>query len=80
MLEIYSEQVRDLLNPKTMNLKGGLKVRQDPKGGFYGMTSFTDFEVPLCKVFFTDLINLFLVEGMKSVGVNNYNEISQKID
>ena len=36
MLEIYNEQVRDLLNPKTISMKGGLKVRQDPKGGFYG--------------------------------------------
>lgn len=36
MLEIYNEQVRDLLNPKTMGVKGGLKVRQDPKKGFYG--------------------------------------------
>ncbi|CAC5381742.1 Kinesin-like protein CIN8,Kinesin-like protein KIF18A,Kinesin-like protein Klp98A,Kinesin-like protein KIF19,Kinesin-like protein KIN-12D,Kinesin-II 95 kDa subunit,Kinesin-like protein KIN-7I,Kinesin-like protein klp-20,Kinesin-related protein 11,Chromosome-associated kinesin KIF4B,Kinesin-like protein K39,Kinesin-like protein KIP3,Kinesin-like protein KIN-14L,Kinesin-like protein unc-104,Kinesin-like protein KIF13B,Kinesin-like protein KIN-7E, chloroplastic,Kinesin-like protein KIF18B,Kinesin-like protein len=35
MLEIYNEQVRDLLNPKTMGVKGGLKVRQDPKKGFY---------------------------------------------
>ena len=29
MLEIYSEQVRDLLNPKA-NKGGGLKVRQHP--------------------------------------------------
>ena len=36
MLEIYNEQVRDLLNPKTISMTGGLKVRQDPKGGFYG--------------------------------------------
>ena len=35
MLEIYNEQVRDLLNPKS-NKKGGLKVRQHPKQGFYG--------------------------------------------
>ena len=34
MLEIYNEQVRDLLNPKS-NKKGGLKVRQHPKKGFY---------------------------------------------
>ena len=49
MLEIYNEQVRDLLNPKTINIKGGLKVRQDPKGGFYGrefrekQNSYIDF-------------------------------------
>ena len=34
MLEIYNEQVRDLLNPKS-NKKGGLKIRQHPKKGFY---------------------------------------------
>ncbi|XP_062517829.1 kinesin-like protein KIF28P isoform X2 [Corticium candelabrum] len=34
MLEIYNEQVRDLLNPKG-NKKGGLKVREHPKKGFY---------------------------------------------
>ena len=36
MLEIYNEQVRDLLNPKS-NVKGGLKVREKPGKGFYGM-------------------------------------------
>lgn len=34
MLEIYNEQVRDLLNPAS-NKKGGLKVRQHPAKGFY---------------------------------------------
>ncbi|CAH1773103.1 unnamed protein product [Owenia fusiformis] len=34
MLEIYNEQVRDLLNPKSSK-RGGLKVRQHPKKGFY---------------------------------------------
>eukprot|EP00795_Rhopilema_esculentum_P014434 gene14434-5491_t len=33
MLEIYNEKVRDLLNPSTG--KGGLKVRNHPKKGFY---------------------------------------------
>ncbi|XP_041372207.1 kinesin-like protein KIF28P [Gigantopelta aegis] len=33
MLEIYNEQVRDLLDIKTR--RGGLRVRQHPKGGFY---------------------------------------------
>lgn len=33
MLEIYNEQVRDLLS--TESLKGGLPVRQHPKLGFY---------------------------------------------
>ncbi|ELU00840.1 hypothetical protein CAPTEDRAFT_171489 [Capitella teleta] len=41
MLEIYNEQVRDLLNPKSLSIKGGLKVRQHPNKGFYvdGLTS-----------------------------------------
>ena len=34
MLEIYNEQVRDLL-VKTKPPHGGLKVRQNPKTGFY---------------------------------------------
>lgn len=33
MLEIYNEKVRDLLNPS--DKKGGLRVRQHPKKGFY---------------------------------------------
>lgn len=33
MLEIYNEQVRDLLSKD--NPKGGLQVRQNPKIGFY---------------------------------------------
>ena len=33
MLEIYNEKVHDLLNPK--DKKGGLRVRQHPKKGFY---------------------------------------------
>ena len=36
MMEIYNEQVRDLLNPGSLKVKGGLKVRQHPKQGFYG--------------------------------------------
>ena len=36
MMEIYNEQVRDLLNPASLKVKGGLKVRQHPNKGFYG--------------------------------------------
>ena len=36
MMEIYNEQVRDLLNPASLKIKGGLKVRQHPNKGFYG--------------------------------------------
>lgn len=35
MLEIYSEVCRDLLDPKGDKKKGGLKIRQHPKRGFY---------------------------------------------
>ena len=35
MIEIYNEQVRDLLNAETMKIKGGLKIREHPKKGFY---------------------------------------------
>ncbi|XP_038044731.1 kinesin-like protein KIF28P [Patiria miniata] len=35
MLEIYNEQVRDLLNPSSFKVKGGLKVREHPQKGFY---------------------------------------------
>ena len=34
MLEIYNEVARDLLVAKSK--KGGLKIRQHPKKGFYG--------------------------------------------
>ena len=34
MLEIYNEQVRDLLDSQAS--KSGLRVRQHPKLGFYG--------------------------------------------
>ena len=37
MLEIYNEQVRDLLSKKAA-VKGGLKVRQHPAKGFYGIS------------------------------------------
>ncbi|XP_056000812.1 kinesin-like protein KIF28P isoform X2 [Ostrea edulis] len=51
MLEIYNEQVRDLLNPKSIAQKGGLKVRQHPSKGFYveslvstPVSSYSDIE------------------------------------
>ena len=36
MLEIYNEQVRNLLDPDSFKVKGGLKIRQHPKKGFFG--------------------------------------------
>ncbi|CAL1536203.1 unnamed protein product [Lymnaea stagnalis] len=35
MLEIYNEQVRDLLDANGGNKRGGLRIRQHPKSGFY---------------------------------------------
>jgi hypothetical protein len=35
MLEIYSEVVRDLLDPKA-DKRVGLQVRENPKIGFFG--------------------------------------------
>lgn len=35
MLEIYNEQVQDLLQPPQNRVKGGLKIREDPKKGIY---------------------------------------------
>jgi kinesin family member 13 len=35
MLEIYNEQVQDLLKPPAERVKGGLKIREDPKTGVY---------------------------------------------
>lgn len=41
MLEIYNENVRDLLDSSPS--KNGLKVRQHPKMGFYGLYSICSF-------------------------------------
>ncbi|XP_037069265.1 kinesin-like protein KIF28P isoform X2 [Pollicipes pollicipes] len=53
MLEIYSEVVHDLLNPNKAK-KGGLKVRQHPKKGFYAeglkqvmVTSYEEIETQM---------------------------------
>ena len=35
MLEIYNEQIQDLLKPPGERIKGGLKIREDPKTGVY---------------------------------------------
>lgn len=39
MLEIYNEQVRDLLS-KSKTPPGGLKVKESPGRGFYGVCSY----------------------------------------
>lgn len=58
MLEIYNEVVHDLLDPKAGKKKGGLKVRQHPKKGFYGESQlknkkyeYLEDKQPLCFVF-----------------------------
>ncbi|XP_071502786.1 kinesin-like protein KIF28P [Diadema antillarum] len=35
MLEIYNEQVRDLLTPSSFKVKGGLKIREHAQKGFF---------------------------------------------
>jgi kinesin family member 13 len=35
MLEIYNEQIQDLVRPPSERVKGGLKIREDPKTGVY---------------------------------------------
>jgi kinesin family member 13 len=35
MLEIYNEQIQDLVKPPSERVKGGLKIREDPKLGVY---------------------------------------------
>lgn len=39
MLEIYNEVVRDLLNLNEKNKKKGLKIREHPTRGFYGLSN-----------------------------------------
>ena len=51
MLEIYNEQVRDLLNAKTMTVKGGLKVRQHPTKGFYGTFHYENTHIQTYRKF-----------------------------
>ena len=41
MLEIYNEEVRDLLNKKKTP-HGGLKIKENVDRGFYGEYSITD--------------------------------------
>ena len=58
MLEIYNENVRDLLDPNGAKKKGGLKIRQHPKRGFYGEFhfnySFLFLKGSMTLVFFVD--------------------------
>ena len=44
MLEIYNEQVKDLLNPSSFK-KGGLKVRQDSKSGAFVCPEVKKYDV-----------------------------------
>uniref|UniRef100_A0A914YMR1 Kinesin-like protein n=1 Tax=Panagrolaimus superbus TaxID=310955 RepID=A0A914YMR1_9BILA len=70
MLEIYCERVRDLLSSKAPP-KGGLKVREHPKQGFYGKGFQT----------INFLINAkLLVEDLTTTPVNSYKEIEKKVN
>lgn len=59
MLEIYSEIVRDLLNP-IGDKKKGLNIRQDAKVGFYGIFCafylFVSCNIPLITFLFRFLL------------------------
>ena len=50
MLEIYNEIARDLLDPNGTKKKGGLKIRQHPKKGFYGELSSLSFLYRIFKI------------------------------
>ena len=39
MLEIYNEQVHDLLTKDNKTARKGLKVKEHPEKGFYGILS-----------------------------------------
>ena len=48
MVEIYNEQIRDLLN-KNKTPKGGLKVKERPEKGFYGKEYLHKINIKLKK-------------------------------
>ncbi|KAK2174589.1 hypothetical protein NP493_790g01014 [Ridgeia piscesae] len=61
MLEIYNEQVRDLLNPASLKIKGGLKVRESKQNGGFYVEKLTT--VP---VFSYDMVDSKMNEGIKN--------------
>ena len=71
MLEIYNEDARDLLVGNSK--KSALKIRQHPKKGFYGASKDT---LRVTKM----LIVKCLADGLKEVLVNNYEEISARME
>lgn len=46
-LEIYSERIRDLLNPKNSKA-GGLRVREHPQTGFFTSVTAGDCNCQIC--------------------------------
>ncbi|CAD5124283.1 DgyrCDS12576 [Dimorphilus gyrociliatus] len=45
MIEIYNEQARDLLNPASFKVKGGLKVRENPTKGLFFVDGLKELPV-----------------------------------
>ena len=72
MLEIYNEDARDLLVGNSK--KSALKIRQHPKKGFYGASK------DALRVSTKMLIVKCLADGLKEVLVNNYEEISARME
>ena len=73
MLEIYSEVVRDLLNPKS-DKKNGLPVREDIKRGFFRKNSLLLQDAAVSERF---LIISFLAQGLNKTLVENFSDISK---
>lgn len=86
MLEIYNEQVRDLLNPAS-NVKGGLKVREHPSRGFYGESGIVYMACSMCMCLctsksyhtLTHTHTTLSVDQLRSVAVKNYKDIEHRI-
>ena len=74
MLEIYNEDARDLLVGNSK--KSALKIRQHPKKGFYG--AIKNFEEQ--KTLYLLIVFVCLADGLKEVIVNNYEEISARME
>ncbi len=70
MMEIYCEKVRDLFSSKVPP-KGGLKIREHPKTGFYGKKI-------LKRIGGSTVI--VTVEELSNVPMSTYKEIEAKIE
>ncbi|OTF77413.1 kinesin-like protein [Euroglyphus maynei] len=74
MLELYSENVRDLLDTESTVKKKGLKIREHPVKGFFGMNFLFFF------VFLFDNICITEAEGLIRCTVISQKEIMEKFE